>query len=52
VVDLDGTRVKLQVFDPCMDRALLRMPTERDWRGTHGVIIVYDITNRESFNRR
>ncbi|ESN96611.1 hypothetical protein HELRODRAFT_185092 [Helobdella robusta] len=45
---LDGERIKLQIWDTA-GQERYRTITSTYYRGTHGVIVVYDITNRESF---
>ncbi|ODM91187.1 Ras-related protein Rab-35 [Orchesella cincta] len=45
---VDGERVKLQIWDTA-GQERFRTITSTYYRGTHGVIIVYDVTNGESF---
>lgn len=45
---IDDERVKLQVWDTA-GQERFRTITSTYYRGTHGVIIVYDVTNPESF---
>lgn len=47
-VVLNGHRVKLQIWDTA-GQERFRTITSTYYRGTHGVIIVYDVTNGESF---
>lgn len=47
-VVIDGQRVKLQIWDTA-GQERFRTITSTYYRGTHGVIIVYDVTNGESF---
>ncbi|XP_015915552.1 ras-related protein Rab-35 [Parasteatoda tepidariorum] len=47
-LDLDGERVKLQIWDTA-GQERFRTITSTYYRGTHGVIVVYDVTNGESF---
>lgn len=47
-VELDGERVKLQIWDTA-GQERFRTITSTYYRGTHGVIIVYDVTSSESF---
>ncbi|KAH8254954.1 ras-related protein Rab-35 [Drosophila serrata] len=47
-VDIDGLRVKLQIWDTA-GQERFRTITSTYYRGTHGVIVVYDVTNGESF---
>lgn len=47
-VNLDGKRVKLQIWDTA-GQERFRTITSTYYRGTHGVIVVYDVTNGESF---
>jgi len=45
---VDGEKVKLQIWDTA-GQERFRTITSTYYRGTHGVIIVYDVTNGESF---
>jgi len=45
---IDGARVKLQIWDTA-GQERFRTITSTYYRGTHGVIVVYDVTNGESF---
>ncbi|XP_036402600.1 ras-related protein Rab-35-like [Megalops cyprinoides] len=47
-VDIEGERVKLQIWDTA-GQERFRTITSTYYRNTHGVIIVYDVTNQESF---
>lgn len=47
-VDINGERVKLQIWDTA-GQERFRTITSTYYRNTHGVIIVYDVTNPESF---
>lgn len=48
-VDLDGKTVKLQIWDTA-GQERFRTITSSYYRGSHGIIIVYDVTDQESFN--
>ncbi|WOL01586.1 ras-related protein RABD1 isoform X1 [Canna indica] len=47
--ELDGKTVKLQIWDTA-GQERFRTITSSYYRGAHGIIIVYDITEMESFN--
>ncbi|XP_078064605.1 ras-related protein Rab-35-like [Mustelus asterias] len=47
-VDINGEKVKLQIWDTA-GQERFRTITSTYYRNTHGVIIVYDVTNPESF---
>ncbi|XP_064425725.1 ras-related protein Rab-35 [Latimeria chalumnae] len=47
-VEINGEKVKLQIWDTA-GQERFRTITSTYYRNTHGVIIVYDITNAESF---
>ncbi|KAK3882232.1 hypothetical protein Pcinc_013405 [Petrolisthes cinctipes] len=47
-LEVDGERVKLQIWDTA-GQERFRTITSTYYRGTHGVIVVYDVTNGESF---
>ncbi|VEU23020.1 DEKNAAC104082 [Brettanomyces naardenensis] len=48
-IQLDGKTVKLQVWDTA-GQERFRTITSSYYRGAHGIIIVYDVTDQESFN--
>eukprot|EP01130_Rhizamoeba_saxonica_P000341 TRINITY_DN1030_c0_g3_i2.p1 TRINITY_DN1030_c0_g3~~TRINITY_DN1030_c0_g3_i2.p1 ORF type:complete len:205 (-),score=67.76 TRINITY_DN1030_c0_g3_i2:127-741(-) len=48
-VDVGGTSVKLQIWDTA-GQERFRTITSSYYRGAHGIIVVYDITNEDSFN--
>jgi len=48
-IELDGKTVKLQIWDTA-GQERFRTITSSYYRGAHGIIIVYDVTDRESFN--
>ncbi|XP_076048132.1 RAS oncogene family member Rab35 [Oratosquilla oratoria] len=47
-LEVEGQRVKLQIWDTA-GQERFRTITATYYRGTHGVIVVYDVTNGESF---
>lgn len=48
-IDLDGKTVKLQVWDTA-GQERFRTITSSYYRGAHGIIVVYDVTDQDSFN--
>lgn len=48
-VELDGKTVKLQIWDTA-GQERFRTITSSYYRGAHGIIIVYDVTDHDSFN--
>lgn len=47
-IELQGERVKLQIWDTA-GQERFRTITSTYYRGTHGVIVVYDVSSGESF---
>ena len=48
-MDVENKVIKLQIWDTA-GQEKFRTITSSYYRGAHGVIVVYDVTNRESFN--
>ena len=47
-IEVNGEKVKLQIWDTA-GQERFRTITSTYYRGTHGVIVVYDVTNADSF---
>merc|ERR1712199_129095 len=48
-IQLEGKTIKLQIWDTA-GQERFRTITSSYYRGAHGIIVVYDITDEESFN--
>ncbi|XP_051534777.1 ras-related protein ORAB-1-like isoform X1 [Myxocyprinus asiaticus] len=48
-IEMEGKTVKLQIWDTA-GQERFRTITSSYYRGAHGIIIVYDVTEQESFN--
>merc|ERR1712159_134384 len=48
-VELEGKTIKLQIWDTAWQERF-RTITSSYYRGAHGIIVVYDVTDQESFN--
>jgi Ras-related protein Rab-1A len=48
-VELDGKVIKLQIWDTA-GQERFRTITSSYYRGAHGIIVVYDVTDQDSFN--
>ena len=48
-IELDGKTIKLQIWDTA-GQERFRTITSSYYRGAHGIIVVFDVTDQESFN--
>lgn len=48
-IELDGKTIKLQIWDTA-GQERFRTITSSYYRGAHGIIVVYDVTDLDSFN--
>lgn len=49
-IELDGKSIKLQIWDTA-GQERFRTITKSYYRGSNGIVVVYDITDRESFEQ-
>jgi len=47
-IDIDGSKVKLQIWDTA-GQERFRTITSSYYRGAHGIIVVYDVTEQKTF---
>ena len=47
-IDVDGKTIKLQIWDTA-GQERFKTITSSYYKGAHGIIVTYDITDRESF---
>ncbi|KAG2158148.1 P-loop containing nucleoside triphosphate hydrolase protein [Suillus bovinus] len=48
-IELEGKTVKLQIWDTAEGQERFRTITSSYYRGAHGIIVVYDVTDNETF---
>jgi Ras-related protein Rab-1A len=48
VAEIDGANYKVQIWDTA-GQGRCRVIAERCYRGTHGIVLVYDVTRQETF---
>lgn len=49
-IDIDGNHVKLQIWDTA-GQEKFRSITKAYYRGAHGILVVFDISRRDTFNQ-
>lgn len=50
IIDIDGSRVKLQIWDTAGQKKF-RAITKAYYRGANGILLVFDISRRETFSQ-
>ena len=49
-IDIDGNHVKLQIWDTA-GQEKFRSITKAYYRGAHGILVVFDVSSRDSFSK-
>jgi small GTP-binding protein len=49
-IEIDGVRVKLQIWDTA-GQEKFRSITKAYYRGAHGILVVFDVSRRDTFNQ-
>ena len=49
-MEIEGKKIKLQIWDTCGQERFRNM-VDTYYKGGNGILIIYDITNRESFDK-
>ena len=49
-MEIEGKKIKLQIWDTCGQERFRNMG-DTYYKGGNGILIIYDITNRESFDK-
>ena len=49
-IDINDKKVKLQIWDTCQQARFHTLSLRNFYRGVHGVMIVYSVTNEETFD--
>jgi small GTP-binding protein len=49
-IDIEGVRVKLQIWDTA-GQEKFRSITKAYYRGAHGILVVFDVSRRDTFNQ-
>jgi small GTP-binding protein len=49
-IDIEGVQVKLQIWDTA-GQEKFRSITKAYYRGAHGILVVFDVSRRETFNQ-
>ena len=49
IIEIDNKLIKVALWDPCSGSERFLLPLNSHYRGSHGIVINYDITDKQKF---